>query len=64
MTTVNIEIDEDTIKLLVLAHLSKLTNTDLSEKDVKIEVKSTQNYKSEWETAKFRARIVKTYAAE
>lgn len=53
-----IEIDENTLKKLVLDYLQdKLGEVSLSAQDVQIEVKSTQNFKSEWETAKFRARV-------
>jgi hypothetical protein len=53
---IRIEIDQKTLVELVLRHLeSKLGSIKLSEKDVRIETKSQQNYKSEWEKAEYRA---------
>ncbi len=53
---IRIEIDEDALKQLVLAHLSaQLGDLVLDEECIRIEVKSKQNYRSEWETAAFRA---------
>jgi hypothetical protein len=61
MIKFNIEIDEKALRVLVIAHLrDQLGNISLTAEDVKIEVKSKQNYKSEWEPAAFRARIDKT----
>lgn len=57
--TINIELTEADVKQLVLKHLSTLLEFELTDKDVKIEVKSRQNYKSEWEEAAFRARVVR-----
>jgi hypothetical protein len=52
-----IEIDEATLKRLVIQELeSKLGSVVLDEKKVVIETKSKQNYRSEWESAAFRAR--------
>ena len=59
-TKLYIEIDESTLRKLVLDHLSAQLGCALSEKDVFIEVKSKQNYKSEWERAEFRARVERT----
>lgn len=55
--TIDIEIDEKTLKDLVVNYLSKKLNGHIDPKDIKIETKSAQNYRSEWEKAKFRARI-------
>jgi len=53
---VHIEIDEQTVRRLVVEHLQKLLGSLAPEnKDVRIEVKSKQNYRSEWEQAAFRA---------
>ena len=55
-----IELSENDLKTLVMRELEKrLGDIDIDEKDVHIEVKSKQNYKSEWEEASFRARIDK-----
>lgn len=52
---IKIELDENDIKKLILHHLRvRLGSVALNEKDVIIEVKSKQNYKSEWEKASFR----------
>jgi hypothetical protein len=57
------EIDESTLRKLVLQHMrEKLGAVSLDEKDVVIEVKSKQNYRSEWELAAFRARVEKCNA--
>jgi predicted component of type VI protein secretion system len=55
----DVELTEEDLKKLVIRHLEKILNCELSIDDVKIEVKSKQNYKSEWEVAAFRARVVK-----
>lgn len=61
MIAVNITIDEEKLKELVIAHLNELLGTmNFNKDDVKIEVKSKQNYKAEWEVANFRATINKT----
>ena len=57
MTKIEIEIDEETLRRLVMNFLSTMVGESLKESDINIEVKSTQNYKSEWETARFRARV-------
>lgn len=61
-TKIYVEIDETTLRKLVLDHLSDQLQCDLEEKDVTIEVKSKQNYKSEWEKAEFRARVERSRA--
>jgi hypothetical protein len=60
MSSVDIMIDESTLKELVCDHLSKVIGAVIEEADVKIEVKSKHNYRSEWETAAFRATIHKS----
>lgn len=56
MANVHIEIDEQELKRIVVALLeSKLGDRDLDEKKLTIEVKSSQNYTSEWEPAHYRA---------
>lgn len=55
-----IEIDERTLRQLVYNHiLAVLGDVPVDEKDITIEVKSTQNYRSEWEPAAFRATVNK-----
>lgn len=56
---IEIELSEEDVKKLVVQELSTLLNHAVAPDDVKIEVKSKQNYKSEWETAAFRARVSK-----
>ena len=60
MSKVDIEIDEKTLKGLVLDYVTTLIGSDFCEDDVRIQVKSRQNYRSEWETADFRAVIHRT----
>jgi hypothetical protein len=55
---IRIEIDEKTMRDLINGYLkSVLGNVSFSENDVKILVKSKQNYKSEWESAAFKAEL-------
>lgn len=58
----SVTVDETELKNLVITHMrEKLGNLDLDEKQVRIETKSAQNWKSEWESgAGFRA----TYEGE
>lgn len=52
-----LEMTEEELRKIILAHFQCLLgDVELKEKDVVIEVKSKQNYKSEWERAAFRAR--------
>lgn len=58
---VRIEVDQAKLKELVLEYLREQVNFPLTEKDVKIETKSAQNYRSEWESgAGFRAVVEKS----
>jgi hypothetical protein len=53
---IDICIDENTLKNLIMNHIkSSLGDIPFNIKNLKIEVKSKQNYRSEWETANFRA---------
>lgn len=55
---VEINLTETDLRALVLDHIqSKLGDIKLEPSDVKIEVKSKQNYKAEWEPAHYRARV-------
>ncbi|MCK5612612.1 hypothetical protein KAR91_62650 [Candidatus Pacearchaeota archaeon] len=61
MGSISIVIDEKLLKELVIDYLErKLGSVPVKENDVKIQVKSKQNYKLEWESAKFRATFNKT----
>lgn len=52
-----IEITELELKELIIKALTlKLGEVKFSNSDIVIEVKSKQNFKSEWECANFRAR--------
>lgn len=56
MMKVKFEIDESTLRKLVYDYITEQLG-DLAPKseDIRIEMKSNQNYKSEWESASFRA---------
>lgn len=57
---INVEIDERKLKGLVLDYLSDIMpNINIEEGDVSILTKSKQNYRSEWESAAFKATITK-----
>lgn len=59
---IKIVIDEKELTNIILEKLQEtLGNIDISAKDIKIEVKSKQNYKSEWESANFRAIYEKPF---
>lgn len=54
--------DENDIRELIKQDLEKkMPGVTFSFEDIKIEVKSKQNYRSEWESAAFRA-TVQSYA--
>jgi len=56
---IEITLTEADLKVLVRNELERrMGEITLEPSDVKIETKSTQNYKSEWETAAFRARVI------
>jgi hypothetical protein len=53
---IRIEVNEDILRSLVINYLQdQLGAIAFKAEDVRIEVKSKQNYKSEWEQASFRA---------
>ena len=63
MTKVAIEVSEGTLKDLVVRYLEDdLGLQGIDKDDVKIEVKSKQNFKSEWEVAEYRATYIKVKA--
>jgi hypothetical protein len=57
---ITVEVNETELKRIVVSHIEQYFNTNeftiFDPNKVLIEVKSKQNYKSEWETAAFRAR--------
>jgi hypothetical protein len=55
-----VSLTEEDLKKLVADHISEKTNQDIDPAKVCIEVKSTQNWKAEWEKAHFRATFVGT----
>lgn len=54
---IRIEIDEKRLRELILSELTNQLGEAAPQdlKDIEIQVKSKQNYKSEWEKADFRA---------
>lgn len=53
---IRIEITEEELKKLVIQQIEEtLGSIAINENNVHIQVKSKQNYKSEWESASFRA---------
>ena len=59
MPKIEIEIDEADLRSLIKKYLEEKLNFVFKDEEIKIEVKSKQNYKSEWEVAQFRARVIK-----
>lgn len=58
---ISITLTEIELRKLVYEHLARqFGDLPLEPDDVKIETKSKQNYKAEWETAAFRATINKS----
>ena len=51
-----IEISKKDMLLILTRAISEKIGREVKPQDIVIEVKSTQNYKSEWELADFRAR--------
>ena len=56
---IEILLTEEDLKELVKDKIESMIDKDVDTKDIKIEVKSKQNYKAEWEYAKFRATYIK-----
>jgi len=53
---IKIEINEKQLTEIIINHLlEKVSELDFDKENLKIEVKSIQNYKSEWEIASFKA---------
>lgn len=58
MAKIVVEYTEEDLKKLVLKDIrDKMPGISFEPRDVHIETKSKQNYKSEWESANFRGRI-------
>jgi len=56
---VSVEIDEEKLKELVRDYLNEqLGELGAELSNIKIETRSKQNFRSEWEEAEFRARFV------
>jgi hypothetical protein len=60
---INITFDEGDLKRLVRAEIIRITGFEhFADKDIKIETKSTQNRKAEWESgAGFRVTLDKSW---
>ena len=57
-----IELTENELRQIIYDDFKKkLGDLSFEESDIKIEVKSKQNWNSEWESASFRATIDKNY---
>ena len=56
---IHIEITETDLKELIAEKIENLMDCEVNTKDIKILVKSKQNFKSEWEEANFKAEYVK-----
>ncbi len=57
---ISIILTDKDLKKLVLDEIRRQLDSDIKEEDIRIEVKSKQNYKADWEVADFRATICKT----
>lgn len=53
----NFELSEKDLRELIALEIQQRTGMQLKVDQILIEVKSKQNYKSEWESASFRARF-------
>ena len=60
MGSLFIELSEVDVRKLVKSHIESIIGASVEESDVNIEVKSKQNYKSEWEQAAFRVKVHST----
>lgn len=59
-TKISVEVDEKTLRRLVLDHLNQMFNGTIGPEDVKIKVRSKQNFRDkEWEDGEFKATIEK-----
>lgn len=51
---VSLKLDENDIRTILAHHINELYHTSVLPNDLEIQVKSKQNYHSEWETADIR----------
>lgn len=51
---IKVELTEPEIMNAIREYISRLTNVEIESGDLRVEVKSKQNYKSEWEHAAIR----------
>ncbi len=58
---IDVEYTQEDIKKLILADLRDKFDGEINEHLLTIQVKSKQNYKSEWETADFKATYQKNF---
>lgn len=59
MTHIQVDITEADLRRLITKHFEDiLPSVDMETVLIKIETKSKQNFKSEWETAAFRAQLL------
>ena len=57
MVKVVFELTEDDLRSILAEHFRAIHRLNLEPKEIQIQVKSKQNYKSEWESASFRANF-------
>lgn len=54
---VSVSLDEKEIRRAIADYVEKQTRVSIQPGDVKVEVKSKQNYRSEWEVAAIRCEF-------
>lgn len=57
---IQIKLTEADVRRLVKNEIERLTGQKIVESNIRIEVKSKQNYKAEWEVAAFRAEYTQS----
>jgi DNA-binding NtrC family response regulator len=57
---IQIKLTEADVRRLVKNEIERLTGQEIVESNIRIEVKSKQNYKAEWEVAAFRAEYTQS----
>jgi len=58
---IDVEYTQEDIKKLILTDLKEKFGGEIDERQLTIQTKSKQNYKSEWETAEFKATYQKHF---